>query len=110
MKLSGLQKFILKKTLEDTAHKDRKNIVSRQRFYQFYQSQKKVPNKKVQANIITRSLERLIDRGLVIGYGEKTQYKLFINTIKLTPAGKKMTKQLFGRQASLPFGKSKSTR
>ncbi|MBI2050428.1 MAG: hypothetical protein HYT31_01325 [Parcubacteria group bacterium] len=39
--------------------------------------------------VITASIERLIDRGLLIGYGAKTAEKLFITRIRLTPAGKR---------------------
>jgi len=98
MKLSILQKYILK-----TISQNSKTIVSRGIFDKFYDQTKKAPNKKIRSNIITKSIERLIDKGLLIGFGEKTQYKLFINQIKLTASGKKTAKTLFGQQSKLPL-------
>jgi len=98
MKLSGLQKYILKNTLQNN-----KLRVSRNVFEKFYDNKKTPPAKKIRTNIITKSIERLIDKGLLVGFGEKTQYKLFINQIKLTPQGKKTTQELFGKQVKLPL-------
>jgi len=98
VQLSILQKFILIKTWEN-----KKNTISRQIFDSFYSSKKNPPAAKIRANIITKSIERLIDRGLLIGLGEKTQHKLFINQVRLTPKGKKTTISLLDRQAQFPF-------
>jgi hypothetical protein len=98
MTLSGLQKYILKTTLQSN-----KPRVSRNVFEKFYDNTKKSPAKKIRANIITKSIERLIDKGLLTGFGEKTQHKLFITQVKLTPRGKKTTQNLFGRQEKFPF-------
>lgn len=100
MRLSDLQKYILKKVWNTNKIK-----VSRKDFNSFYDKIKKVPTKNLQIKIITKSIERLIDKGLMIGYGEKTQYKLFIKQVKLTSFGKKVTKKLFGEQIKLPFKK-----
>ena len=98
MKLSELQKYILKTTLQNN-----KNRVSRNIFEKFYNNTKKSPAKKIRTNIITKSIERLIEKGLLTGFGEKTQHKLFINQVKLTPKGKKATQELFGKQIKLPL-------
>ena len=98
MKLSSLQKYILKTTLQNN-----KPRVSRIIFEQFYDNIKKAPVKKIRANIITKSIERLIDKGLLTGFGEKTQHKLFIQQIKLTSVGKKNAQALLGKQTQLPF-------
>ena len=98
MKLSRLQKYILKTTLQSNKPK-----VSRIIFEKFYDNTKKTPAKKIRANIITKSIERLIDKGLIVGFGEKTQYKLFITQVKLTLRGKKATQLLFGQQVKLPL-------
>jgi len=98
MKLSKLQKYILR-----TSSQNSKTKMSRDIFYKFYDSEKKVPAKKIQANIVTKSIERLIDKGLLIGFGEKTQYKLFITHIQLTTLGKKTAQTLFGKQSKLPL-------
>jgi hypothetical protein len=105
MKLSGLQKYILKNTLQNN-----KLRVSRNVFEKFYDNKKTAVGpersrraKKIRTNIITKSIERLIDKGLLVGFGEKTQYKLFITQVKLTPHGKKTTQNLFGQQEKLPL-------
>ena len=98
MKLSGLQKFILLETLAKNQTK-----VPRQVFDKFYEKTKNPPREKIRTNIITKSIERIIDRGLAIGYGEKTQYKLFISHIKLSPKGKKTALGLLGKQTQFKF-------
>ncbi|MFA6467064.1 MAG: hypothetical protein WCV71_04350 [Patescibacteria group bacterium] len=98
MNLSELQKYILKTTLQNNKAKLSRNI-----FEKFYDNKKNPPSTKIRANIITKSIERLIDKGLLTGFGEKTQYKLFITQIKLTARGKKAAQNLFGQQVSLPL-------
>lgn len=98
MKLSKLQKYILKTSLQNN-----KTLVSRNIFEKFYDNLKKPPAKKIRANIITKSLERLIEKGLMVGFGERTQHRWFIKQIQLTKAGKKSAYQLFGKQEKLPF-------
>ncbi len=101
MKLSKLQRFILKKAYLSDRFK-----VTRQVFMSYYENLKKSPANKLQVNIITQSLERLINKGLIVGYGRKTQEKLFIDSIQLTPKGKKMAKEFLSKQTPLPFLKS----
>ncbi len=102
MKLSSLQKHILKQSWEDKRIKIPRNI-----FDSFYTKRKNPPPKDIRVNIITKSIERLIDKGLLIGIGEKTQHKLFINQVKLTPKGKKTAQALLGQQTEFPFRKRK---
>ncbi len=101
MKLSKLQRFILRK-----AYLSGKSKVIRQVFMVYYEHLKNAPKTKIQVNIITQSLERLIDKGLVIGYGKKTQEKLFIESIQLTAKGKKIAKAIINQQTPLPFPKT----
>ncbi len=101
MPFSPLQKYIIRQTGENT-----KNRLSRSVLTQYYSNKKKTPSTKLQANIITKSLERLINQGYLVGFGQKTQHKLFITHIKLTPAGKKMAKKFLGQQAELPIFKT----
>ncbi len=98
MNLSKLQKYILRQAWESPKIK-----TSRRVFDNFYINIKKPPAAALRANIITKSLERLIERGLIVGYGTKTQHKLFINQVKLTPRGKKFARQSLGQQTSFPF-------
>ncbi|MBT4850277.1 hypothetical protein HON36_05520 [Candidatus Parcubacteria bacterium] len=98
MNLSRLQKYILKKAWESKNPR-----VSRDIFDSFYNFIKDPPSQKIRANIITKSMERLISRGLIAGFGEKTQHKLFIQYIRLTPLGRKTARQLLGTQSEFPF-------
>jgi hypothetical protein len=100
MKLSKLQRFILRK-----AYLSGRAKVTRQVFFAYYEHLKNAPKPKLQVQIITQSLERLIEKGLVIGYGKKTQEKLFIDFIQLTAKGKKIVKELLSKQTPLPFPK-----
>lgn len=59
-------------------------------------------------NIVTVSLERLIERGILIGYGIKTKDKLFINKIKLTPLGRKEAGIILRlKQPALPLSRKR---
>lgn len=96
MALSTLQKFILRSCL--TAKSPR---LHRRGLTAFYDKNPQVPAKNYQADIITNSLERLIDRGLLVGYGQRTAKKWFISEVALTSVGRKAAKSLFGRQQKL---------
>jgi hypothetical protein len=54
-------------------------------------------------NSITSSLERLIKKGLIVGFGELTKEKTFINKIRLTREGRLAAKKLLGEQKRLPL-------
>jgi len=109
MPLSGLQKYILK-----TCYRQ-KRVLVKGKFEKFYlraevltkggQFAKIIPSKTEQIKIISRSLERLINKGYAVGYGEKTQYKWFIKEIKLTALGRKLSKKLQGEQTRFLFKK-----
>ncbi len=105
MPLSSLQKFIITQIAENP-----KNRLARLVFNDYYRKIKHPPTQQLQTKIITKSLERLINQGYIIGFGQKTQHKLFITHAKLTPRGKKMAIKLLGQQVELPiFKKKKST-
>jgi hypothetical protein len=80
-----------------------KDKFSRGKILHFYDKQKRLPKLEDRVNIVTKSLERLIDKGFLVGYGVRTPKKWFIKEIKLTVAGRKMAKSLQGKQAPLPF-------
>ena len=103
MRISSLQKYILKKIWEDTKLK-----VDRNKFNEFYSTQKKAPIKELQTKIITQSIERLINKGLLVGFGESTRSKWFIKEVKLTLLGKKLARKLHGEQVELPFKKRRT--
>ena len=77
MRISKLQKYILEKVWNDNKIK-----VSRNNFNNFYNKIKKAPNKKLQIKIITKSIERLIANGLLIGFGEKTNINYLYTKLK----------------------------
>jgi len=59
-------------------------------------------------SVVTQSIERLIDRGFLVGYGTKTQEKLFISRIRITPAGRReVYKFRVQRQIKLPLKKKR---
>jgi hypothetical protein len=110
MKLSHLQKHIL------LAGYGEKNKFGRGWLLKFYEKsfstpplrkgrtpKKRVPKKEDQVNIITKSLERLIDKGFLVGFGVRTPKKWFIKEIKLTSAGRRVARGLQGEQQALPF-------
>ena len=104
MYISSLQKYILKKIWEDTKLK-----VNRNKFNEFYSTQKKAPTKELQTKIITQSIERLISKGLLVGFGERTRFKWFIKEVKFTLPGKKLARKLQGEQVELPFKKRRTS-
>lgn len=75
----------------------------RDRLIGFYGNIQQAPKSKVQTKIITRSLESLIDKELMTGFGVRTPHKWFIKEIRLTSKGKKEAKNLLGEQMSLPL-------
>ena len=81
MRLSLLQRYILRECYQ------RKQLrIDRKSFAAFYS--KKDSPQSVQDSV-TRSLERLIDHGLIIGHGRRTPHKWFIEEVRLTPAGRR---------------------
>jgi hypothetical protein len=99
MHLSALQRYILQTTVLIGRKK-----VSRQIFHRFYHSAA-TPSRTLQINAITKSLERLIAKKLVIGFGELTACKWFIKEIQLTALGRNLAKDLLGQQITLPLKK-----
>ncbi|MEK7167621.1 MAG: hypothetical protein AAB791_01310 [Patescibacteria group bacterium] len=95
MTLSKLQKYILRQGLEGRVSK---NILEK-----FYLKEPRPPKDKL--DVITKSAERLIKRGLIKGVGIKTAERWFIRELILTPSGIKQAKLLLGRQIKLPFKK-----
>lgn len=95
MRLSALQRYIL---IESFGARGR---VGRRVFCKFYEGKSKKPKDAVDS--ITKTLERLIDKGLIIGYGVRTPKKWYIKEARLTPAGRKLAKKLRGEQQRLPF-------
>lgn len=101
MKLSKLQNYILEQAFLDGGDYDRDKLLK------FYENYKKPPIKEDQINIVTKSLERLINQGFLIGYGIKTNRKWFIKEIKITGQGRQLAKKFLSQQQVLPLKKKK---
>jgi len=97
MKLSGLQKYILKNSY------GRETKIPRSRFYKYYEIIKNPPKGEDKIKILTKSLERMIAKGLIIGQGEVTARKWYIKEIRLTNLGHRTAKNLLGEQTVLPL-------
>lgn len=93
MLLSALQRYILRECYQYP-----KPRVPRQPFTKFY-----ARTTHPDADSITVSLERLIDRGLLIGFGRRTPKKWFIEEVKLTPLGRRTARATYGKQQQLPL-------
>jgi hypothetical protein len=98
MRLSPLQKYILR-----SCYLTPPRAVVRVGFAKFYDTKKQRPKAEATVNIITKSLESLIDKGFMTGYGVRTPEKWYIKEVKLTPKGRKLTWKLLGEQQVLPF-------
>ena len=98
MYFSPLQQYILKICFSKKGGK-----VKREVFTAFYAKNQKV-KKNLQTKIISKSLERLIDRRMLVGYGIRTTQKWFIKQVKTTVLGRKQWNQwLKSRQKKLPL-------
>ncbi|HMB25816.1 MAG TPA: hypothetical protein VKP03_00175 [Patescibacteria group bacterium] len=95
MRLSLLQKFILKK-----CYGAKKIKFDCDYFLDFYKNSGKA-QPKIQKKIVRRSLENLIDKGLMVGYGLRTPKKWFVKKVKLTGQGRKQAKKVIGEQLKL---------
>jgi hypothetical protein len=98
MRLSDLQKYILLEALMNKGSK-----FSRSKLTGFYEKKHKDTKESMRIKAVSKSLERLIDKELLVGYGVRTPHKWFIKEIKLTNKGYKTTKKLLGEQQHLPF-------
>lgn len=88
---SPLQQYILAECYA------RREKVDRKFFQQFYSTKASIPVTH-QVEIITRSLERLIGRGFLVGYGIRTPQKWFIREVKITPLGRRGWKAWLARR------------
>ncbi len=95
MRLSNLQKFILKKCYNSKSFR-----ISRNKFLEFYKDSGKA-KKESQVKVITGSLESLIDKDLMLGFGVRTKSKWFIREVGLSTKGVKETQKLISQQLKL---------
>jgi len=98
MNLSPLQKYILVRCAEKSSKVDRKI------FCAFYANREKKPKERNLQNVITNSLESLIDREYLVGYGKRTPHKWFMTHVELTLRGLKAAEEVLReRQNKLPL-------
>ena len=95
MRLSPLQKYILRLCYINDI-----KLVPRVGFVKFYDSKSKPADV---INIITKSLESLIDKELMVGYGIRTPHKWYIKEVRLMPKGRRLARKLLGEQQRLPL-------
>ena len=67
---------------------------------------RRIPVPGHQTRIVSRAIDRLIGRGLVVGTGVKTAKKWYITGVRLTPAGRRAARALAGQQQRLPLAAS----
>lgn len=97
MRLSALQKFILTECYEKKGRTKKKVLLA------FYHKQKDKPSEKDQVDTVTKSVESLIDKGLMVGYGVRTPRRWYIEEVRLMPKGRKIARKLLGEQQKLPL-------
>ncbi len=78
-----------------------KGKVGRKPFHAFYEGKDTRPKDVV--DTVTKTLERLIDKGLLTGIGVRTPEKWYIKEVRLTPMGRRIAKKLQGEQQKLPL-------
>lgn len=98
MTLSRLQRFILTEVVNSRLPRYPRRLLNT-----FYQ-RRSAP--KDAEGIITKSLERLIDKELLVGYGHRTPHKWFIEEVRLTAVGKRRARRLLGEQQQFLFPKN----
>lgn len=96
MLLSSLQKYILKEALA-------RGLLSKRQIERYYEHTQEKPSEQDIQTIITKSVERLIFKELIVGFGKKTAQKWFVKEIRLTRKGRKIARELLGKQQQLPF-------
>lgn len=97
MRFSKLQKYILMQCYNSRGYRLDRSVLLK-----FY-GNKKNPSKDLRVKIITKSIERLIEKELMIGHGVRTAQKWYIKEIRLTNKGVKLCKKFLGEQLRLPI-------
>ena len=93
----------LKQYILEGCYLKKENRINRDLFVDFYGDDSPI-KPPARTKIITQSLERLIDRGLMVGYGVRTPKKWFINEVRITRLGVKQWEKFLERnQKKLPI-------
>lgn len=97
MRLSRFERYVLQCVFDAGGKTDRR------RFLRYYQGQDDPPSRDDQVNTITKALERMIDKELLVGYGVRTPKKWYIKEVRLTPVGRRVARKLKGEQQIFTF-------
>lgn len=97
MRVSSLQKSIVLLAYEQKGRLKKKHL---EQWYANASHQYLMTFRDAQ-NIITKTLERMIDNGVLVGYGVRTSQKWYIHEVRLTPEGRTLAKKLRGVQQVL---------
>lgn len=95
MRLSSFGRFILISCFSA------RGKLGRAGFIEFFKGKEHRPKDLVET--LTKMLERLIDKGLLVGYGVRTPKKWYIKEVRLTPIGRRLARKLRGEQQRLPL-------
>lgn len=95
MRFSSLQRHILGVCFAA------RGKVGRAPLHKFYEG-KSIKHKAV-VDVVTKTLERMIDKGLLVGLGVRTPKRWYIKEVRLTPMGRKVARKLRGEQQRLPL-------
>lgn len=86
MRLSPLQRHILGVGFAA------RGKVGRAPLQAFYNG--KTPRPKSVVKVVTATLERMIDKGWLVGLGVRTPKKWYVREVRLTPTGRRVARQL----------------
>ncbi|MBI4434437.1 hypothetical protein HY635_01285 [Candidatus Uhrbacteria bacterium] len=100
LRLSRLQRAILRSCYP------LRGRVERRRFHDLGKNE--ATHAKDVVDVVTKALERMIDRGLLVGHGVRTKEKWFIKEVRLTPEGRRVARVVVGTQQTLPLHELKN--
>ena len=92
MRLSSLQKQVLLSCFEHGGRSTKRILDA------LHQSANTTASKKTAQSVVAKALENLIDKECVIGEGVRTPHKWYIRNVRLTAVGRRIARQLRGKQ------------
>jgi len=95
MRMSALQKSLLLTSLE------RGGRASKTILDISHQNKRPASGKRNAQNVVTKTLENLIDKGFLVGEGVRTPKKWYIKAVRLTAVGRRIAKELRGKQLTM---------
>ena len=89
MRLSRLQKYILEK-----CYLNKNKGGQKVDFYGFYPKKDLTKNQKIIQDVVHKSLDSLVTKDLLVAIGRKTAKKWYIQKVRLTASGRRLTREL----------------